>query len=532
VIRVGGPSAPEESKVAIVGSSKSLVHERFKVIDATGARVLSGRLARVRKADPAPFKDASQADLTSITTPGEYRVVVGRKRSRPWVVASSGVHPAIQKILRFFDANRDGLEQSLAHGASHLNDALVHPGAAAHGNEAIDMRGGWMDAGDMLHFTQTTAFAASLLQAAALLDPADAAGLNAEADVGIRWLMKAHPFPDAFVAQVGDERDHNRGFRDPAIDDASDKPGIGIRFAYTLPPEKIGGDLAGKVATALALAYQRTGSAGQLDAARQWYDAGALSARPAPALKRAGYPDYAGDFYVSDKWEDSMATGALELYRATGEQRYLDEYGVHIAARDSRAEGTISVVDSFSALGAADATGALGRPAIPPGDALNRSLQLLGENGAIAVHQARLNAFGMPGFFSWGTTAQNGGSGTIAALSAAGGERGCRVAAGARDYLLGRNPFGTSFVVGYGQHPAQHPHHWESLDGPGKPVGAVVGGPAPIDQIESQGFRARGPLQSDFAAYVDERKNYVTSEPAIDYAAASILLLAALDARC
>ena len=34
------------------------------------------------------------------------------------------------------------------------------------------------------------------------------------------------------------------------------------------------------------------------------------------------------------------------------------------------------------------------------------------------------------------------------------------------------------------------------------------------------------------AAYVDERHDYVTSEPAIDYAAASILLLAALDGRC
>ena len=110
----------------------------------------------------------------------------------------------------------------------------------------------------MLHFTQTTAFAAVLLQAAARLDPADAAALNGEADVGVRWLLKAHPFPDAFVAQVGDERDHERGFRDPAIDDASSKPGIGTRFAYTLPPERIGGDLGGKAAAALALAFQRT----------------------------------------------------------------------------------------------------------------------------------------------------------------------------------------------------------------------------------------------------------------------------------
>ena len=533
-IRVGGPSAPDEPKVAIVGSGKTLAGQGFEVIDAAGTAVLEGELRRAR-GKPAPFKHAYRADLSAVTTPGDYRVAVGRKRSRPWTVAEGGVHPALRAILRFFDTNRDGFEQSQGHGASHLSDAAIHPGAKAHGNDEVDLTGGWMDAGDMIHFTQTTAFAAALLQAAARLDPADAADLNAEADVGIRWLLKAHPFEDAFVAQVGDERDHNRGFRDPALDDASSKPGIGVRFAYTLPPDRIGGDLGGKTAAALAMAFQRTGSAPQLAAARAWYDAGALSAGPAPALKRAGYPDYAGDLYVSDKWEDSMATGALELYRATGEQRYLDDFGAYITGRESRATGTISVVDSFSALAAADACGALGLPPIPAVPALTQSCNLLAENGAIAIKQAASNAFGMPGFFTWGTTAQNGASGALAALATAapgGSPRGCGVAAGARDYMLGRNPFGASFIVGYGPKAAQHPHHWASVDGPGLPVGAVVGGPAPLSQIEAQGFRARGPLQSNFAAYVDERRNYVTSEPALDYAAASILLLAALDGRC
>ncbi len=35
-----------------------------------------------------------------------------------------------------------------------------------------------------------------------------------------------------------------------------------------------------------------------------------------------------------------------------------------------------------------------------------------------------------------------------------------------------------------------------------------------------------------FATYEDKRVNYVTSEPAIDYAASSILLLSALSAHC
>ena len=147
-------------------------------------------------------------------------------------------------MLGYFEANRDGDEPTAFHDPSHLNDAVVHPDAPTHAGEAIDMTGGWMDAGDMIHFTQTTAFATAMLEASARLDPTSAAALEDEADVGVRWLLKAHPAPGLFIAQVGDERDHDHGFRDPAGDDGSSRPGIGTRFAY---PE-IGGDLGGKSA--------------------------------------------------------------------------------------------------------------------------------------------------------------------------------------------------------------------------------------------------------------------------------------------
>jgi hypothetical protein len=460
---------------------------------------------------------------------------VGKRRSKPWVITDAGSDGAITAMLGYFNANRDGDEPSATHGPAHLNDASIHPSAPTRPGEHIDITGGWMDAGDMLHFTQTTAFATAMLESAALLDPANAPALEAEADVGIRWLLAAHPYPDSFVAQVGDSRDHDLGFRDPTEDDGSGLPGIGTRFAYTLNPGQIGGDLGGKAAAALTLAFQRTGDPALLQAAKEWYEAGKLSGAPAPTLVKAGYPGYAGRFYHASHWQDSMASGALELYRSTGVVAYLDEYTAFLASRDSRPNGTLGVVESFAPLGAADACGALGRPAIPPGPALDASCALLAENGEIAVFQARKNAFGMPGFFAWGTTAQNGATGALAALAAGVSTlptRGCEVAAGARDYLFGRNPFGRSFVVGYGPKAARNPHHWASVFGKGQPAGAVVGGPAPLDQIRDQGFKAKSPFNSSFAAYEDKRRNYVTSEPAIDYTVASIFLLAALRAHC
>ena len=146
------------------------------------------------------------------------------------------------------------------------------------------------------------------------------------------------------------------------------------------------------------------------------------------------------------------------------------------------------------------------------------------------------NAFGMPGFFTWGTTATNGGSGALAALATAtpqGLAGGCEVAAGARDYLLGRNPFGRSFVVGYGRRAARHPHTWASVFGPGHAARrrASAGRPRAAS-VKGQGFEAAGRLNSRFATYEDRLNDYVTSEPALDYAADSVLLLAALTAHC
>jgi endoglucanase len=392
-----------------------------------------------------------------------------------------------------------------------------------------------MDAGDMIHFTQTTAFATAMLEASARLDPASAAALNAEADVGVRWLVSAHPAPGVFIAQVGDARDHENGFRDPADDDGSSKPGIGTRFAFPA----VGGDLGGKAAAALAMASVRTSDFDLLQQAKDWYAAGLAAAAPAPKLRSAGYPPFAGGFYHSENWKDSMASGAAELYRATCaaglcDESYQDDYIAFATSPQSSPYAAMGAVDDFSSFGAAEVCGAFGPTAPFSPEAFGVGCEALAANGDAAVRHANRNAFGMPGYFTWGTTAQNGAAGALAALALSGpGTHGsCATAAGARDYLLGRNPFGASLMVGYGQNAAEHPHHWASVFGDGVPEGAIVGGPAPRGQVKDQGFKAGGPLNTGRVVYVDERKNYVTSEPALDYSASSILMLAALRAYC
>ncbi|HEX6117087.1 MAG TPA: glycoside hydrolase family 9 protein [Solirubrobacterales bacterium] len=520
MVRTGGPSAPGDAKVAIVASDRNLGGERFQV--SGPGRGLGGKL-RPANGFSGPWKHAYAADLSAASAPGAYRVSAGGERSKPWRVLAEGARPAIQTMLDYFATNRDGSEPALLHGPAHLNDAVLPDG------RRLALQGGWMDAGDMIHFTQTTAFAATALQLAAVLDPADAAALGSEADVGIRWLVAAHPEPGLFIAQVGDSRDHDTGFRDPAEDDSSGEPGIGQRVAYP----GTGGDVAGKAAAALALAAMRQPPGAQRAAltqqARDWYGAGEAAGGPL-----RGLPEVAGAFYETDSAEDDLAAGAMMLFRLTGEPGFLTDAVEHLQATDNRIGFGVYDIGS---LAAADLCGALGSPPVADAAARDLGCGALAEAASDARAIARETAFGAPGPFSWGTTAEIGSYGTAAALAGRAGvsPAGLPTAAGGRDYLFGRNPWGASFVAGFGPKAPKQLHHWASVFGDGLPNGAVVGGPAPLEMLAEQGFgkgkTALAKYSSKVASYEDRRPNYVNSEPAIDYTAASILLIAALDGQ-
>jgi endoglucanase len=516
-IRTGGPSAPGEAKVAIVAGPRSLRGSIFRVYRGHEL-VMHGRL-RPTPGSAAPWPAAFRANLTRIHRPGVYTVRAGGRHSRRWRVTDGGSAGLIPLILQFFETNRDGDEPALLHGPSHMHDAIIAGGRYA--KTHFDLTGGWMDAGDMLHFTQTTAYATIALEAAARLDPGQAEALRNEASVGVRWLLKAHPAPGLFVTQVGDNRDHQRAFSNPAHDDSSGKRGIAHRYAFHWH-SGVGGDIGGKVAAALAMAAASSPEPTRstlIVQAREWYRAGKAAHRATPAIR------HAGDFYVVSSWRDSLAAGAAALYRATGKYHFLTEARRYLG-RSNPAE-TLGYSD-VAPLAAADICGRLGAPGLGRRHSRQAACHFLRRNAIRSVYYARRNAFGPAGAFVWGTTSSNGAGGAIAAISGLG--RGRAVAAGARDYLLGRNPWGVSFVAGSGPRSPREVSSWASVFGPARPRGAVVGGPAPRKIVRDQGFRPHGRLRrfNSTSIYEDSRQDYVTSEPALDYAANSILLLAAL----
>ena len=522
VIRTGGPSAVGDAKRAVVLTGRRLVGRTFRVTNEAGEVVLEAPLtAATGKA--APWRAAAVADLSAIVTPGSYQISVGRTQAaQPWVVVADGaaVSTAVRHILRFFALNSDGNEPSPAHGPSHLNDATVNGGPLD--GQRIDLTGGWMDAGDRLKFTQTTAFSVVSLLVAARLDPADAAPLRTAAGVGVRWLLKAHPAPNVFVSQVGEifadhDRDPANGI-DPAGDDTLPIVALSHRQALT----GIGLDSGGSTAAALALAAQNesdpTNRDRLLSAAIEWYVAANQAGALAPPLPEEPYP--------SDSGQDDMALGAVELYRATNDPQYLADALDWLTGHES--SGSITWND-VGDLAAAEFCGVLGLPA-PNADAAARGCPFLVAAAAFAAERAGRYAVGTAGELAFGTTAEHGGSGAVLALAGrAGFPAGRTLAADARDWVFGRNAWGRSFVAGLGPNAPVNVHHWILPSGPEAFAGAVVGGPTTTKILREQRLKfRRGPFDGPGGVYQDRSSNYVTSEVALDYAASTLLLLVTL----
>lgn len=93
VIRVGGPSAPGDTKIAIVAGGHSFVGQTFTVTDQSGTTVTSGTL------EPAPggvgpWPFAARADLSSVHTPVATWCTWARCRlTVPGLFAPPGVAP-------------------------------------------------------------------------------------------------------------------------------------------------------------------------------------------------------------------------------------------------------------------------------------------------------------------------------------------------------------------------------------------------------------------------------------------------------
>lgn len=541
----------------------------YQIVDDKGCNVGDPGKAGQRAVDVTSRAGSKitgdRIDLSAIKKPGTYWVVVDGIRLGPIKVADDVYANLLPTMLAFLKEQRCGATTAAVskHSACHLFSSVTAAGHSGDGvavadgttanitlasGPAVDAEGGWHDAGDYIKFVGTTAFVLSVdLLAlrdhpAAFASPAlgnVGADLKAEMRWGLDWLVKMLGGATLYH-QCSGAKDHDPAPRIPEADTAAAIPGYAQRPLFMFADGK-GANLLGRGAAALALGSvvfkdDAAYSAKLLAAARNAYAA-------YPTRKSDQNPDPV-DFYQESTYSDDLAFGAAELAMATGEQPFKDD-----ALKYARIVDTTSTPAKPMYWGDVTAMGLLETGRLyPVGDPIRVEMAGLLTEIAVPMLQSATMPSG-PGApyhyaldaFDNGTIEQSLGAAAVClAARRMGGNDACnQVGLDQLHWMLGLNPFGYSFLIGAGTTYPKHPQHaWAQKTGM-EITGAIVGGPtgmAVLKDVQSgdpslQLPTATSPLaewSTDDLVYEDDVTNYVVNEPAIDFTAPLVFVLAEL----
>nr|BBJ26603.1 GH9 cellulase [Xylophaga rikuzenica] len=418
---------------------------------------------------------------------------------------------ALRLSILFYDAQRSG-RLPADNPIPWRGDSAVDDGDAGH-----DLSGGWYDAGDHVKFGLPMAWASWVLNygLVAFPDAYEATGQTAMACDSVRWPLEYFlkcwiPSENKFYAQVGDGNSDHSFWGSPENMRMS-------RPASAVTTSCPGSDVAGKTVSALASGYlvfkdtcgDASFAADLLSAAESLY---------AFAKNNKGLYDdcmAAGDFYSSSSYQDELAAAAAWMAKATGESSYLSD------ARSFYPNGTAWGFNwNDDNVGAAvvlyDVTG----EDFFKNDVVNFV-------SSYSSGRVQKTPCGLSYRDKWGPNRHAANAAFIATLAASLGlnaNEANEYAQSQINYILGDNPLGISYEIGFGNYFPKKPHHRgsscrmsdnscsinDSGDNPNQLDGGMVGGPGDADD------------------YSDDRDDYVHNEVAVDYNAGFQSALAGL----
>ena len=593
--------APGETKVAYLLASAPVRGAAYVVVDEAGRTALHGRAGVTSGRWNARYPAVHPLDLTPLYAPGTYRIRFEgsvHAVSPPFRIGNpaSLFGPRIADAVAFFQAQRDGADVipgPLARRRAHLHDrgAVVYawPRYRSAGGDVIlgrslqriarpvDLEGGWMDAGDFLKLTHTTAYAEVLLLAArrTLGDGAPAA-LAAETRFGLRWLDKAWDGRRRVLyLQVGIGSGNKRGtfigdhdaWRLPQKDDSlggarnrflRNRPA----FRANAPGQRVPPNLAGRVAASFALAAQLDAEANPARAQAELATAASVFASAKTRNVHQGDVVTAlpHAFYPESSWRDDLELAAAELAlagQALGDPRQDD--WLHAAADWARTylareagRDTLNLYDT-SAVAHADLVRAIRAAGRPAGLAVSEAKLLADLSAQLrrGLDRASHDPFGAGAVYDdFDAAPHTFGLVVTARLydDLTSGNRYEAFATSQRGWALGANAWGASLQIGVGRSFPRCPQHVvANLSGrlDGRPPflrGAVVNGPNDarlFDDARGKFFAAGRTCPPDErdpyaqftghgSRYVDDVRSWQTVEPELDFTAAAALAFALL----
>jgi endoglucanase len=572
--------APGDAKIAIVESGSAPLE--WRLVDSNGRELRRGR-AQVYGKDAASGAEVQRIDFSDVRAAGAgYRLVIGGSRSDPFAIRDRLYTPLAKDALAFFYHQRAGVPidarlvgATWARPAGHPKEvAKCFAGKDERGIEwpgcgyALDVTGGWYDAGDHGKYVVNGGISLwTLLNAYERRPPAFPDGSLKVPEAGNRTsdLLDEARFEMEFLLrmQIAD------GTR-TRVPVGTPKPAAPGKPAWETSPADFaeidaGGMAHQKVAdrnwtklpmppqddpeerllypptTAATLNLAATAA----QCARIWRDVDpAFAARCLAAAERAwraaarnpqiyatnsftGSGGY-GDGDVSDEFY----WAAAELFATTGGAAYRE---VLKGSPHFHAELREPGWPSTATLGAI--TLATVRNRLPKADSDRLRAAIVAAGDRFLADQ-KGNGYGIPyvaSGYPWGSNSNLLNRAMLLGLAHdfTGDTKYRAGALAAVDYVLGRNPLGQSYVSGYGARPMRNPHHrfWaNSLDPklPGPPPGALSGGPNSTSMSDDVAKAMRGKCAPQ-RCWADDINAYALNEVAINWNAPLFWVAAWLD---
>lgn len=346
---------PQSIKVAVFMSDETVQLENFALVDVfTGKTVETFHQAKPVNS-LGKMKSTYRLNFSDFETSGTYVIKAGNAVSPQFAINNQVYNGTADYLLNYMRQQRCGYNPFLK-DSCHVHDAYIiyHPTKTG---QRLDVTGGWHDATDYLQYTTTSANAMYQMMFAyqqnpeAFTDAYDANGLpgaNGIPDIvdeikwGLDWLNRMNPEKGEMYNQIADDRDH-AGMRLPNKDHVDYGYGSGTgRPVYFCSGEK---QVRGKFMNA---------TTGVASTAGKFASCFALGAE----ILKDFYPEFAKEIgakaddayqhgvkfpgacqtasvkspyiYEEDNWVDDMELAAVELYRTTGDSKYLHqavEYG-------------------------------------------------------------------------------------------------------------------------------------------------------------------------------------------------------------
>lgn len=489
-------------KTAVIRNAEAVDTNEFSVFNAdTDEVVYTGTVSESKKNIQADETNYI-ADFSEVTESGRYYVSYGGlQNSYTFTIGDDVYDNLLDSTVRMLYLQRCGTEitdESFSHVSCHDTEATIYGT-----DEKIEVNGGWHDAGDYGRYVVAGAKAVADLMYAYLENPemySDNTGIpessNGTADVldevryELEWMLKMQDENDGGVYHKV-TCDVFPGYVMP---EKETRPLIVMPKSTTATAD---------FAASMALAYEvykdidSEFSEKCLESAKKAYG----WVKENPSVLYTNPDDVVTGEYGDSRTSDEKYWASVQLYRATGDESYIENVSV-TTGLDWSAVGdygniavlTMKDIDKESSL-------------------YTKALSAVKKQADDFVSVSKIMPYGVSlTKYNWGSNMTVANAGIILGImyNETGESKYLDAANAQLDYLLGTNPLGTSFVTGFGTVTPENPHHRPSMAVGKAMSGMLVGGVN--SNLEDSAAKAYCQSSAPAKCWVDNSESYSTNE--------------------